>query len=89
LLRWRHIVAFTKVLTIYQTYHTWFYIKSCIENTSTIFTVLTSFFYPPPLTCDFPLAWPVFHSIAIFVLGLYSVEQAFSSSLVITEPNWG
>jgi hypothetical protein len=45
-----------------------------IQNTSTIFS-LTSFFYPPSLMCGLPLAWPVFHNIAVFVLGLYSTNK--------------
>jgi hypothetical protein len=31
-----------------------FYIHSCIESTSTIFTFLMSFFYSAPLVCDLP-----------------------------------
>jgi hypothetical protein len=56
----------------------WFQFKifhSCIESASTIFTFLTSFFYPPPLVCDLPLVWPVFHKIATFGLGLYSTYE--------------
>jgi hypothetical protein len=34
--------------------------------------LLTSLFYPPPLVCDFPLTWPIFYNIAVFLLGLYS-----------------
>jgi hypothetical protein len=48
----------------------------CVESTSTIFTFLTSFFYLPPLICDLPLAWPVFHNIAVFILGLYIRKHA-------------
>jgi hypothetical protein len=51
------------------------YTHSHTESTSTIFIFLTSFFYPPTLICDLPLAWPVFHNIAIFVLGLYSTYE--------------
>jgi hypothetical protein len=40
------------------------YIYSCIENTSTIVTFLTSFFYPPSFVYNFPLAWLIFHNIA-------------------------
>jgi hypothetical protein len=40
-----------------------------------IITFLTSFFYCPSLICDFPLVWPVFHNIAILVLGLHSIYE--------------
>jgi hypothetical protein len=36
-----------------------------------MFTFFTSFFYTPPLICDLPLTWPVFHNTAVFVLGPY------------------
>jgi hypothetical protein len=49
--------------------------SSCVGSTSTIFTFLTSFFYPPSLICDLPLTCPVFHNIALFVLGLYSTYE--------------
>jgi hypothetical protein len=52
-----------------------FYIHSCIKNTSTIFTLLTSFFYVPPLICDILLARPVSHNIGEFVLGQYSTFE--------------
>jgi hypothetical protein len=39
-----------------------------MENASTIFTFLTSFFYPLSSLCDLPLVWPVFHDIAVSVL---------------------
>jgi hypothetical protein len=56
--------------------HIWkFCVHSYIENMSTTFTFLTSFFYPPSLICDLPLTWPVFHNIAVFVLGLYSTYK--------------
>jgi hypothetical protein len=35
-----------------------------------IFIFLISFFFPPQLVCDIPLAWQVIHNIAVFVLGL-------------------
>jgi hypothetical protein len=40
-----------------------------------IFISLVSFFYPPPIICEPPLAWPVFHNIAAFVLSLYSTYE--------------
>jgi hypothetical protein len=52
-----------------------FFFHSCIESTSAIFTFWPSFFYPPSLLCDLSLAWPVFHNIAVFVLGLYSTYE--------------
>jgi hypothetical protein len=50
-----------------------FYVYSYIESTATIFTFLTSFFYPSSLVCDLTLAWPVFHNIVLFVSGLYFI----------------
>jgi hypothetical protein len=52
-----------------------FYIHSCIESTSTIFTFLFSFFYPISLVGDLPLVWPILYNIVIFVLGLYSIYE--------------
>jgi hypothetical protein len=45
-----------------------------VESISTIFTILTSFFYTP-LKCDLPLMWPVFLNIAVFALGPYSTYE--------------
>jgi hypothetical protein len=39
-----------------------FYIHSCIESTSPIFTIFISFFYLLLLVSAIPLVWPVFHS---------------------------
>jgi hypothetical protein len=51
-----------------------FYIHSCIETTIDHIR-LNFLLLPYPSLCDFPLLWPVFHSIAIFVLGLYSTYE--------------
>jgi hypothetical protein len=39
------------------------------------FAFLISSFYPSSLICDLPLVWPVFHNIAVSVLGLYSTYE--------------
>jgi hypothetical protein len=52
-----------------------FCIYSCIESISTIFTFLTSFFYPPLLVCVLSLVWLVFNNISVFVLGPYSIYE--------------
>jgi hypothetical protein len=44
-------------------------------NASNIFTYFTFTYYPPSLICDLPFAWPVFHNITVFVLGLYSTSE--------------
>jgi hypothetical protein len=41
-----------------------------------MFTFLASFFYLPSLVCDLPLVWPIFHKIAVFVLGLYYTYES-------------
>jgi hypothetical protein len=51
------------------------YIHSCIESMSTIFKFLVSFFSPTPPVHDLPLVQPVFHQIAVFVLGLYATYE--------------
>jgi hypothetical protein len=65
------------------------YIHSCIESTSTIFTFLTSFFYPTYLVCDLPLAWSVFHNIAYMcirsIFHIWEKTSSFWPSLVIWE----
>jgi hypothetical protein len=44
-----------------------FFMHSCIENISTIFTFLTFFFYPPPSPIsNLPLVCPAFHNITSF-----------------------
>jgi hypothetical protein len=53
----------------------YFYIHSYIESIWSILKFLVSFFYPTPPMCDLSLVWPVFHSIAVFVLGLYSTYE--------------
>jgi hypothetical protein len=42
----------------------------CIQSVSTIFSHLASFLYPTSLLGDPLFVWPVFHYIAVFVLGL-------------------
>jgi hypothetical protein len=44
--------------------------------------LLASFFYPSPLLCYHPLAWPIFHNIAIFVLVWYSTYERKSAAFV-------
>jgi hypothetical protein len=48
-----------------------FYIHSYIESTSTIFTFLTSFFYPPSLLCGLPFLWPVKATFSYWILFLW------------------
>jgi hypothetical protein len=48
--------------------------SSSTGSTSALF-ILTSFFYSSPIVCDLPLACPVFHNIAKFVLGWYSAYE--------------
>jgi hypothetical protein len=50
------------------------YILSCIESLSTIFIILTSFYFTT-FIYDLFLVWPVFHNIAVFILGLYSTFE--------------
>jgi hypothetical protein len=60
-----------------------FYIYSYRESMTTIFIFLVSFFHPTPPMCDLPLVCPVFHNIAVFILGLYSTyEREQESSLL-------
>jgi hypothetical protein len=40
-----------------------------------MFNFLVSFFYPAHPVYDFPLVWPVFHNIVVFVLGLHSTYE--------------
>jgi hypothetical protein len=36
---------------------------------------IQGFSFPTSLMRDLPLVWPVFHNIAVFVLGLYSTYE--------------
>jgi hypothetical protein len=65
-----------------------FYIHICIESPSAIFTFFTFFFCPFPLICDLSLAWPIFYSIAVFVLGLHSTYERKPVAFGLLNLNW-
>jgi hypothetical protein len=37
--------------------------------------LLISFFYTIPLVCDLLIVWPVFHNIAVLLLGVYFTSE--------------
>jgi hypothetical protein len=61
-----------------------FYIHCCIENTSPIFTLFTSFFYPPPPIGGLPLVIPVFHSCPLLFRYLLIIQWDFRVYLYYT-----
>jgi hypothetical protein len=58
-----------------------------IGSTSTIFTFLTSFFYPPSLVSDLCLVWPVFHNIACICIWSIFHKGEKTCGLWLSEPD--
>jgi hypothetical protein len=54
----------------------------CTESTSTIFTFLTSFFYPTPPISTLLLVWPAFHSYPSLFRCLFVLQWDFCLGII-------